>query len=69
MNKIASYVSSRGFRDGLVRGKGLWTFLGAVVWLARLIMKMGSRRERIVAREILEPGQSITISSLERDAE
>lgn len=69
MGAIASYVSTRGLKDGLLRGRRLWTVLGAIVWVARILIRMGSRRPVVVAREVLAPGQSITVTSIDRSAE
>lgn len=66
MGSLGSYVRARGIKDGLLRGNRMWTVLGAVVWGARLIARMAGRRPEIVAREVLAPGQSITITSIER---
>lgn len=68
MGSLASYLSTRGFKDGLVKGRRIWAVAGVVVWIGRLIIKMASRPPQIVAREVLTPGQTITITSLERDA-
>jgi hypothetical protein len=66
MSSLGAYVSARGIKDGLLRGKRLWTVLGIVVWVFRLIARMASRKPVIVAREVLQPGQSITITSVEQ---
>lgn len=66
MGKIGSYLRARGIRDGLVRGGRVWTTLGGAAWLVRILSKMATRRPEVVAREVLAPGQSITITSVER---
>lgn len=66
MSSLGAYVSARGIKDGLLRGKRLWTVLGIVVWVLRLIARMASRKPVLVAREVLQPGQSITITSVEQ---
>lgn len=65
--RLFDYLSTRGFRDGLLRGRSLWTALGVVIWSARLLKKMATRKPQVVAREVLRPGQSITISALSPD--
>jgi hypothetical protein len=66
MGSFTAYVSARGIKDGLLRGKKLWTVLGGVLWAIRLIARMASRKPILVAREVLQPGQSITITSVEQ---
>ena len=65
--RLVDYLSTRGFRDGLLRGRSLWTALGVIIWSARLLKKMATRKPQVVAREVLRPGQSITISALSPD--
>jgi len=67
MTSIGQYLRIRGVKDGFLKGQRVWAVLGAVAWIVRLIVKMGSRRPQIVAREVLQPGQSITITSVERN--
>ena len=67
MGSLGLYLRSRGVKDGLLKGQRVWAVLGGIAWLIRLITKMGSRRPEVVAREVLRPGQSITITSVERD--
>lgn len=67
MSPLGHYLRTRGIKDGLLKGQRVWAVLGAVAWVIRLVVKMGSRRPEIVAREVLQPGQSITITSVERN--
>ncbi len=69
MGALVSYLSKRGLTDGVLRGRRMWTVIGAAMWIGRLLVKVASRRPEIVAREVLAPGQSITVTSLERDSQ
>lgn len=68
MGSMGAYLRARGLKDGLLRGRRMWTIVGAVMWGLRLLVRMGSRKPETVAREVLQPGQSITITSVERTA-
>lgn len=68
MNSLGKYVSKRGLRDGLVHGRRVWTILGGMIWLWRLARLLVSRRPEVVAREVLSPGQSITITAIDRES-
>ena len=66
MEALSSYLRKRGLKDGLIQGRKPWAIVGIVVWTARLLTRLGTRRPQVVARERLEPGQSISITSIER---
>lgn len=66
MGFLGQYFRTRGVKDGLLKGQRLWAVVGGIAWITRLVAKMASRRPEIVAREVLQPGQSITITSVER---
>lgn len=68
MGSIGSYLRTRGIKDGLIRGRRVWAVVGGAAWVLRLLKKMSSRQPEIVAREVLQPGQTITITSVERDS-
>lgn len=68
MQALTSYLRTRGIKDGLLRGRRIWTVIGGVAWVVHLIGRMGARRPQVIAREVLQPGQSITISSLEAES-
>jgi hypothetical protein len=67
MSPLGQYLRTRGVKDGFLKGQRVWAVLGGLAWIIRLVVRMGSRRPEIVAREVLQPGQSITISSVERN--
>jgi hypothetical protein len=66
MGSLGQYLRTRGVKDGLLKGQRVWAVVGAVAWIIRLVARMASRRPEMVAREVLQPGQSITITSVER---
>lgn len=68
MSTLGSYLRSRSVRDGLVRGKKVWTAIGVLVWGLRILRKMGERRPVTVAREVLSPGESITVTAISRES-
>lgn len=39
-----------------------WLTIGLVVWGIRRIRKMAGREEKVVYREVLEPGQTLVIA-------
>lgn len=68
MPTVGSYLRARSVRDGLIRGRKIWTAVGVFVWGLRLLRKMGERRPVTVAREVLSPGESITVTSIARES-
>lgn len=66
MPSVSAYLRSRGLRDGLINGRKPWAIIGIIVWSFRILRKLATRRPELVAREVLKPGQSITITSIER---
>ncbi|MEI8390984.1 MAG: hypothetical protein WCG40_00650 [Actinomycetes bacterium] len=62
---VLSYLRARGIKDGLARGQRGWFILGVVLWTARLLRRLARRTPQLVSSEVLRPGQSMSISSLE----
>ena len=49
---------------GLLGGSRAWMVLGGTFWVGRLIRQMVGRTETIAAREVLSPGQFVTIRTI-----
>jgi len=64
---IFSYLRTRSLKEGLIRGRRGWFAIGVVLWTVRLVRRISSRPPQIVSKEILRAGESVSISSLERE--
>ncbi len=64
---LLSYLRARSLKEGLVRGRSGWFAIGVVLWTVRLVRRMSSRSPQLVSKEILRAGESVSISSLERE--
>jgi hypothetical protein len=64
---ILSYLRNRSLKEGLVRGRRGWFAIGVVLWTVRLVRRISSRSPQIVSKEILRAGETVSISSLERE--
>ena len=64
---ILSYLRTRSLKEGLLRGRRGWFAIGVVLWTVRLVRRMSSRSPQLVSKEILRAGESVSISSLERE--
>ena len=64
---ILSYLRTRSLQEGLLRGRRGWFAIGVVLWTVRLVRRISSRSPQIVSKEILRAGESVSISSLERE--
>jgi len=64
---ILSYLRTRSLKEGLIRGRRGWFAVGVVLWTVRLVRRISSRSPQIVSKEILRAGESVSITSLERE--
>ena len=64
---IFSYLRTRSLKEGLIRGRRGWFAIGVVLWTVRLVRRISSRSPQIVSKEILRAGETVSISSLERE--
>jgi hypothetical protein len=64
---LLSYLRTRSLKEGLVRGRRGWFAIGVVLWTVRLVRRISSRSPQIVSKEILRAGETVSISSLERE--
>lgn len=60
------YLREQSIVEGVFGGRKLWLVLGGGLWGARAIRRASSRTERIVLREVIQPGDRIVISQLPR---
>ena len=49
---------------GLFGGSRGWLAVGAVVWGPRLMKRLLGRNEKVVATEVLKPGQSLYLETI-----
>ena len=49
---------------GLLGGSRLWMAVGAIVWAPRFYKRVMGRVPEFVAREVLEPGQTVCIEAI-----
>lgn len=49
---------------GLFGGSRGWLAVGAVVWGPRLMKRLLGRNEKVVATEVLKPGQSLYLQTI-----
>ena len=64
---LLSYLRTRSLKEGLVRGRRGWFAIGVVLWTVRLVRRISCRSPQIVSKEILRAGETVSISSLERE--
>jgi hypothetical protein len=50
---------------GLLGGRRGWMAIGAVVWTPRLLKRLLGQDQKIVATEVLKPGQAVRIEAIE----
>jgi hypothetical protein len=62
----ARYLREQTIVEGVFGGRKLWLGLGALLWGARAIRRASGRTERVVLREVIQPGERIVISQLPR---
>ena len=61
-----AFLRARSLRHGFLGGRRGWFAIGVVVWGARVLRHLVGRRPEVVSIEKIDPGRSITISSIER---
>lgn len=60
------YVREQTVVEGVLGGRKLWLGLGALLWGFRALRRASGRTERIVLREVIQPGERIVISQIPR---
>lgn len=61
-----AFLRARSLRHGFLGGRRRWFAVGVIVWGARVLRRLVGRRPEVVSIEKVDPGRSITISSIER---
>jgi hypothetical protein len=62
------YLREQSVIEGVFNGRKLWLVVGGGVWGVRALRKATGGTERIVLREVIQPGDRIVISQLPRKA-
>ena len=57
-------LRSNAIYKGLLRGSRAWMAVGAVVWTPRLLKKVLGRTQKVVATEVLKPGQVLCLEAI-----
>ncbi len=62
MNSLIRLALRRGWRHGVVKGNRAWLAVGALAVLARLLQRAIAKKEAVVFREVLRPGERLVIT-------
>jgi hypothetical protein len=57
-------LRSNALYKGLLGGSRGWMAVGALVWMPRLMKKVLGRTEKVVAIEVLKPGQVLCLEAI-----
>ena len=49
---------------GLLGGSRGWMAIGAVVWIPRLLKRLLGQDQKVIATEVLQPGQTVCIEAI-----
>lgn len=60
------YVREQTVVEGLFNGSKFWLLVGGGVWGVRALRRASGRTERVVLREVIQPGERIVISQIPR---
>ncbi len=60
------YLREQSVVEGILNGRKLWLVLGGGLWGVRALRRATGGTERVVLREVLEPGQRIVITQVPR---
>jgi hypothetical protein len=66
MSGLLKTLASLAFRRGMGAGSRQWLLLGAVSWLASRAKERSEAPPPVVHREVLEPGETISIAIYKR---
>jgi hypothetical protein len=64
LRQPTDYLRYHAVRKGLWGGSGLWMAIGVLVYLPRVLRRLGGRTEQVVALERLKPGEFVRIEAL-----
>ncbi len=59
------YARRAGVYRGLLGGSRMWMVIGGIVWSGRIFRRLFGRSETLAAREVLAPGQFVTIRTIQ----
>ena len=59
-----AYVRRQGFQRGLIGGSRGWLIVGGTFWGFRVLRHAMSRSERVIATEVLKPGQVLRLEAI-----
>jgi hypothetical protein len=62
MNALVRVALRNGWRRGVLQGSRPWMIAGGVAAAYRLVRRLATRREQVVYREELLPGESLVIA-------
>lgn len=60
-------LRSNALYKGLLGGSRGWLAVGAVVWTPRLMKRLLGRTEKVVATEVLKPGQALYLQTIPQE--
>jgi hypothetical protein len=60
-------LRSNALYKGLLGGSRGWLAVGAVVWTPRLMKRLLGRTEKVVATEVLKPGQALYLRTIPQE--
>jgi hypothetical protein len=52
----------RGWRHGVLNGEKAWLYVGAGALLLRLLVRALGKEEKVVFREVLQPGERFLVT-------
>ncbi len=61
----SAYIRRQGLRKGLMGGSRSWLIVGGTFWGVRVLRQALGRTERVIATEILKPGQVLRLEALQ----
>lgn len=60
----SSASESGGGRRGMLGGDRTWMIIGGILWARRTIRRTAGRTPTLVSREVLKPGQFVSIQTI-----
>ena len=57
-------LRQRSLQRGLLGGHKVWMAVGVLVWMPRVLRRLGGRNEELIATERLRPGQTIQLTAV-----
>lgn len=60
------YLREQSVVEGVLNGRKIWLVVGGGLWGVRALRRATGGTERVVLREVLEPGQRIVITQIPR---